>query len=450
MARRFLPLKILATICFVPLSLIAAGKAELCSVGVAKIDITPDYPIRLTGYASRKTESAGVAQRIWARALAIGSDREGPAILITVDNCGVPANVREELVKRLKKTKHIAPDHVAICSTHTHSAPWVQGFAPNIFGGPIPPEEQAHVERYTRDLCDYLEKAAVQALANRLPSKLTRGMGKATFAANRRTKGGPVDHDLPALFVTSPDGNLRAVFISYACHCTTLGGDFNQICGDWAGYAADKIENNSPNSIALVALGCAGDANPNPRTSLAFAKDHGESVLKAMAEATDHQLPMNGKLTCRLKQFDLPLDALPTRAEWEARAKDTNYIGGHARMNLARLDRGEKLTAKVPYIVQTWTFGDNLAMVFLAGEVVVDYSLRLKREFDSSRLWINAYANDVPCYIPSERILKEGGYEGGGAMIFYDKPTRFAPGLENVIVDAVHELIPKKFSVHVP
>ncbi len=96
--------------------------------------------------------------------------------------------------------------------------------------------------------------------------------------------------------------------------------------------------------------------------------------------------------------------------------------------------------------METWVFGDELAMVFLPGEVVVDYSLRLKREFDASRLWVNAYANDVPCYIPSERVLQEGGYEGGGAMIFYDRPTRFAPGLEDRIIAAVHHLAPSSFA----
>jgi hypothetical protein len=100
----------------------------------------------------------------------------------------------------------------------------------------------------------------------------------------------------------------------------------------------------------------------------------------------------------------------------------------------------------VPYLIQTWTFGDNLALVFLPGEVVVDYSLRLKREFQAQRIWINAYANDVPCYIPSERILQEGGYEGGGAMIYYDKPTRLATGIENAIVQTVHDLLPAAFA----
>src|SRR5205814_6914280 len=84
-------------------------------------------------------------------------------------------------------------------------------------------------------------------------------------------------------------------------------------------------------------------------------------------------------------------------------------------------------------------------MAFLPGEVVVDYSLRLKRELDGRRLWINAYANDVPAYIPSERVLKEGGYEGGGAMVYYDLPGPFRSGLEDMIVAAVHDLLGQRF-----
>jgi hypothetical protein len=445
MSRRFIGICVLSAISFSPF--FSSGAEKHQSIGVAKIDITPDYPVRLAGYAARKSESEGVAQRIWARALAIGSDRSKPAILITVDNCGVPANVRDEVVRRLKQDKHIAPERVAICSTHTHSAPCLKGYLRNLFGGPLPANEPAHVERYTRELTEALVRVSIKALENRGPALMQRGQSQAGFAANRRTKGGPVDHDLPALLVTSPEGNLRAIFASYACHCTTLGGDFNQICGDWAGYAAEDLEHDHPGAIALIALGCAGDANPNPRTSLDFVRQHGEAIASAVrAVFTNALVPISGKLNCRIKQFDLPLDKLPLRTEWEAQAKQTNYIGNFARLNLARLDRGENLDTKIPYLVQTWIFGDSLAMVFLSGEVVVDYSLRLKKEFDATRLWVNAYANDVPCYIPSERVLKEGGYEGATSMIFYDRPTRFAPGLEDTIVKTVHELLPKTFA----
>src|SRR5205085_2134729 len=156
--------------------------------------------------------------------------------------------------------------------------------------------------------------------------------------------------------------------------------------------------------------------------------------------------PVTGKLTARVSGLELPLAPPPPRAGWEEKARRKDTVGYHARVNLARLDRGETLRQHIDYSVQTWSFGDSLAMVFLPGEVVVDYALRLKRELDGLRLWVNAYANDAPCYIPSERVLREGGYEGGGAMVYYDLPAPFKPGLEDAIVGAVHGQLDKRFA----
>jgi hypothetical protein len=156
--------------------------------------------------------------------------------------------------------------------------------------------------------------------------------------------------------------------------------------------------------------------------------------------------PVNGPMTCQSKQIDLAFDTLPTREEWQALAADPKAaVAYHAKKNLARLDRGEKLQTHLPYLVQRWSFGDDLAMVFLPGEITVDDSLRIKREYDRSRMWVNGYSNDVPCYVPSRRVLDEGGYEGAGAMVYYDRPTKFAPDVEERIMRAVHEVMPKGF-----
>ena len=84
-------------------------------------------------------------------------------------------------------------------------------------------------------------------------------------------------------------------------------------------------------------------------------------------------------------------------------------------------------------------------MVFLAGEVCADYSVRLKQELDASRLWLTAYANDFCCYVPSERLLKEGGYGGGGEIDYFALPATLQPGLEDKIVAEVHDQIPPQF-----
>src|SRR5882672_4233904 len=117
--------QICALLCIFGALALLRGQAgqSLTEIGAAKIDITPAYPIRLSGYAVRKKESDGVAQHLWAKALAIGSDKEGPAILITVDNTGVPASIRNAVVERLQKSKLINSDRVALCSSHSHTAP---------------------------------------------------------------------------------------------------------------------------------------------------------------------------------------------------------------------------------------------------------------------------------------------------------------------------------------
>src|SRR6516162_5975231 len=85
------------------LSLPAAAQTRpgVYDVGVAKIDITPTHPIRLSGFGFRRTESEGVTQRIWAKALAIDDGK--PAVLITVDNLGIPAAMTETVAARLEK-----------------------------------------------------------------------------------------------------------------------------------------------------------------------------------------------------------------------------------------------------------------------------------------------------------------------------------------------------------
>ena len=98
--------------------------------------------------------------------------------------------------------------------------------------------------------------------------------------------------------------------------------------------------------------------------------------------------------------------------------------------------------------VGIWVFGEGLAMVFLADEVVVDYALRMKRDLDGSRLWITAYTNDVSSYIVSKRLIEEGGYEVRNSLssrISYGRPDQVQPAMEDRIVGRVRELLPESF-----
>ncbi len=415
-------------------------------VGAAKVDITPAYPTLLSGYAARRAEPIhDVKQKLFARALAIGTDEQGPVVLVAIDNLGASASVSNAVGARLLKEHKIPRERFVVCATHTHNAPMLAGVANNLFVKDFNEREVAGLERYTSDLTEKIFQAAVTALKNRRPARLQWAIGSAQFAINRRDANGPVDHSLPVLRAIDADGKPIAILANYACHCVSVGNGM-YFHGDWAGCAAEQIEADHPGATAIVVIGCGADQNPNAMNGIPSAEAHGAALAKEVKRVLAGPMRLlTAPLRGQLQNIELPLAELPTKAQWAETAKAAGIAGYHARKNLARLERGEALPTAVTYPVQTWAFGDELAMVFLGGEVVVDYARLLRQKFDFERLWVTAYSNDVGCYIPSERILREGRYEGGDAMVWYDKPIRFAPGMEKRILDEVTRQLPAAY-----
>lgn len=431
----------------------ADGRME---VGVARIDITPEGPIRLAGYGSRKkTESEGIIHRLGAKALAFGSDAQGPSILITVDLVGIPGHITTKLAEQLSEKISIDPAQLVICASHTHGGPEVGNllnilqYRGNTFSDSLLALDQmVHIAQYTDQLSQKLEQVALAAMEDRRPALVAWGQGQAGFAQNRRTPGGPVDPSLPLLRVTDLDSKLRAVLVNYACHGTTLTGDVNQVHGDWMGEAQRLIEANHPGAIAMVAIGCGADANPQPRGKMEHVTLQGQEISNNVDKLLASPLqPLSAPPVGRIKWVRLPFAHVPTVPELIKQTEDKSVKGYYARLALDRIARGNAIPVDLSYPVQTWTFGNELAMINLAGEVVVDYSVRLKNELGAERLWMNAYANDVPCYIASRRVIREGGYEAESSMYYYDKPSPFVEEVEDIIIAAVHELLPASYKL---
>jgi neutral ceramidase len=402
------------------MTIASIANAQQGYFGAAEIDITPTTPVRLSGYASRTTEATGVQQRLFAKAAAFGMGAD-TAVMIAVDCTGMPDNVADAVSATLSEGLGIARERIVISSTHTHSGPCVHGYAENLFGGPLPAAQQQHIDQYTALLTERLETVAHDALANRLPGhSITSGTGTVEFGINRRSAAGPVDHDLPVLRVADASGVTKAIVTSYAAHAVTLNGDDNLISGDWPGYARNAIENMYPNAVALVMIGAAGDINPSAMGSTASARNHGQSIADEVQRLiTDNLMtPMSGSIHAAHGEVELHYATQREPAD-PASARLAAAPGSH------------------DYGITSWAFGDDLAMVFMEGEVTVDYSRRLKSIHDDGRLWLNSYTNDVQGYIPSERILYEGGYEADDSSYYYGLPGRWAHGLEDKLVDEV-------------
>lgn len=421
------------------------------AVGVAKIDITPETPVRLYGYASRKTESQGVAGALKASALVLGSDsRPGPAVMLTVDSGSIPNSLVERLIKRLAEAG-IQRERFVLCHSHCHSGPDLKGM------GTKQGEEKRHLEQYAALMLDRLEAVVIDALAKRVPARLDRAQGSVKVAANRRVltdgqwtgfgavPGAAVDHSLPLLRVTDTNGRLLAVVINYACHNTTLRGSFMQIHGDWAGCAQAAVEANHPGAVCLITIGCGADSDPFPHGDLALCEQHGQAVaqevenlLRGPFKSVEPNIQIRAK-TLHLRRLEAPsVEVLKERLDRSWLLADT----------IERVEDGRDIPSALDYRVATWCFGEDLAMVFLEDEVVADYALRMKREFAGDRLWITAYTNDVSTYVVSKRLIDEGGYEVDNSLstkLSFGRPEAVTPAVEDQVTAAVRELLPPPF-----
>jgi hypothetical protein len=283
------------------------------------------------------------------------------------------------------------------------------------------------------------------------PARISWGSGIVNFAMNRReftprgvilgvNPRGLADRSVPVLRVDSPDGKLRAVLFQAGAHNTTLGGDNYQICGDYAGFAEAYVQERFPGVQALFMLGCAGDANPYPRGTLDLAREHGATLGKEVCRVLETKLrPVTGPLQIAFDQVDLPLETSLSREDLQKMAKDKRsaQAWGATRL-LAMLQRGEKLPSHYRCPVTVWQFGRDLTLVGLSGEVVVDYLTLLEDALGPNQLWVVAYCNDVFGYLPSKRVLREGGYETRG--LYAGGAGFFAPKAQDILVQKVREL----------
>ena len=426
----------------------SSGLAAEWRVGMARTDITPTTSLWMAGYGARSHTAEGTAQPLGAKALMIEDRRAQRVVIVTLDLIGdnFGRELGEAIARRVRQRTGIERERIVLNFSHTHCGPVsrVNDGALVTYGLDAP--QQAAVDVYAQRLEDKLVALIVEAARTSHPAELAYGEGEAGFAMNRRGRhnpDGPVDHTVPILRVCDENGELLAVLFGYACHTATLGGDFYQYNGDYAGFAQSAFETAHPGVTAMFLAGCGGDINPHPRGRVELAEQHGKSLAAAVDRAlAEKPCPINGPLTVAFERVDLPFVDPPTKDDLEKREGEGNvYEQRLAKVLLRRIAEQGALETAYPCPVQVVRFGNDLSLVALSGETVVDYALRLRRQFEGRRIWVAGYSNEVYAYLPSERVLAEGGYEGGGAMKYFGWHGPFRPGVEERVVGLVEELL---------
>jgi neutral ceramidase len=417
--------------------------------GVARVRITPPQPFWMSGYAARTHPSEGVYQDLWAKALVLRDGEGRQAVLVTTDLIGLPRAISDEVAARVRERFRVERSQLVLSASHTHCGPAVRKNLALLYD--FNEEDRRRVDAYGADLVDRLVEVVGEALEDLAPAQLSVGHGAVGFAVNRReptpegvkigvNPNGPVDHDVPVLKITEAGGALRAVLFGYACHNTTLGGDFYRIGGDYAGYAQAELEKGHPGATALFMMLCGGDQNPNPRGTLDLVARHGKALAAEVDRVLDTSLrPLRPPI--RTAHEVVSLDFAPhPRSVFEEEAKSPDvFRQRRARLMLAAYDAGSPVR-QTPYPVQVVRLGGDLTLLALAGEPVVDYALRLKRELPDENLIVAGYCHDVMCYIPSRRVQREGGYEAVDNMVYYGQPGPFTESVEEAIFAAVRRV----------
>ncbi|MCU4751200.1 neutral/alkaline non-lysosomal ceramidase N-terminal domain-containing protein [Halobacteria archaeon AArc-curdl1] len=371
-------------------------------VGTATVDITPDEtePHRLIGFGARDGHMDGVEHDISARAVAF-EDRTGQRLVfLSFELLFVFETQRAYLEAECAKRWGLEPKALVINPSHTH------------YGPDYDVHREGLQEDYDRDddlVAEYREfvderllEVIGAALEDFEPASLSYYHAKLAIAMNRRratedgigfdpTPDGPVDHDLPVLAVETAGGTTKALLFGYACHPTAGMAFSNEVNGDWPGYAMEYLEETYPDATAVFVIGCAGDQKAYPQGSRQLVKGHARTAATAVERAlVTEPKPVRGPL--KLAAGSVTLDI-------ENPIEDEN----------GDQTGGTEVTGHRPYPIQAVGFGTDLTLLSLSGEVVADFALELKETL-ASPLWVAGYANNTG-YLPTKRILAEGGYE---------------------------------------
>lgn len=424
--------------------------AQTMKAGTGRKQITPTLPFMLTGYAARTTPAAEKAHELWAKALVIEAPDKSRIAIITTDILGLTPEIQRNVTDSLGKKYGLQRSNILLNSSHTHSGPFIWP-ALGMIGDPDSTSLRAYTG-YSEQLTVAMIESVDMAFQSLQNAELFSAHGEAEFAKNRRqitAKGvsiginpsGAVDHAVPVLKAETTDGKIIAILFGYACHNTTVTATNNIINGDYAGYAQIELEKKYPGATALFFLGCAGDQNPQPRGTVELAAQHGKELADAVHKALSGKITnVRGPVKAKLTTVELDLEPYTIQQYREHLKTGSVYQQRRAKLMIEALNRGWKID-KYQYPVQAFRIGKSLTMVSLAGEVVVGYALAIKQAYPSENLFVAGYCNEVICYIPTKKILEEGGYEAVDNMIYYGMSGPFAKTIEAKILEAVRSTV---------
>ncbi len=421
--------------------------------GTASEKITPDEPLWLAGYAARTEPAKGTISDLYASALALDDGTGGFLVIASIDLIALTKPLVDQIQAAVLNELALPRERLILAASHTHFGPEVRMDKVPFFN--IPEDYAAKIPAIAQKIVAALVRVIIASTKNRVPVRLFARKSTATFAHNRRREGvkdgkpSPddiLDHDVPILDILHTETGLRkAIVFGYACHNTTIPPEDCRYSADWAGVAKERLQQTHPGSTALFITGCGADQNPEPRGSVELSTRYGQELSNAVQTAIlhDNGVEITGPIRAAIEDVPLPLEPMTDSDLQAMLTSDDPPKPRKAKYLLDQIARGEPLITTYPAATQVVRLGRELLLIALSSEVVIDWALKFKRDFATivPMVWVAGYCNDMYGYVPTRRVLKEGGYEAGRAVLWSWMPAPFTPDVEDRLTDAVHRLV---------
>jgi neutral ceramidase len=438
---------------------------------VAKTDITPKQFVFQAGFGFREHQSVGVLAPIFMSVVLLQENKT--LLIVTIDAVGADRSFIIGIKDALKERFGLAHDEVLINFSHTHHSVSLTGLDTSL-RQPGYSLAQTHWERdhskidysadeeFYRYIRDELLDMVAGCYANLTDGKLLLARGRSDMAINRRLplEGGglawapnpnaEIDKDLFVLQLQDSEGMLKSLIYAYGCHTTSMGGDDYLISNDFAGYTVDALEEKYPGVLPVFLQACAGELKPragsNETNFFSCTPEQSEAIGRSFA--ADIEGVVKGgdfeEVQCQfrtaLEDPQLPTARFTTEFLDDIIANGPGSYEANAACNtLTALGKG---TAKEyrPLYVALWQLAPDVNLIAIEGEVSTEYSLLIKKLFGNGKMIVLGYTNGVMSYIPTAKMLAEGGYEAE-CNYFFGLQGPFVPEIEDIIVGRVARML---------
>ena len=387
--------------------------------GIARIDITPDNPVMLYGYSSRKTLSEGVHDPLYTRAVVFENNGK-KVVLVSSDLGSYNGEVFPTIQKSILDKFNLKESELFLSAIHSHSSPILSlnkesGDPNNI--------------QYTETLKQKLLTVIGEAFNNLKPVKTGVGAGSSPVGSNRRemkpdgsiTLGrnpyGPADKEVLVMKIAAPDGTPIGAIYDYATHATSLGPRNMLVSGDVLGLSEQFVEKILGKDVVTpVFAGASGNIDPWYRVLPDFNTAPGwipEPVLLGtlLGEEVVHifrnikEVKPGGEINTSFATIECP------------RRKTTENNAGITE---------EDQRTTIPVNITVARIGDNVAFVGFNVEMLTEIGMAIKSGSPYKHTFVITHCNGSSGYLPPAELYKEGGYEISS--------TRFEIGSADMVV----------------